>query len=140
MSERGESAQVVRFGVFEVDLRTGELRRQGLRIKLQEKPFQLLAVLVERAGSVVSREELQRRLWPEDTFADFDNGLNTAISKLREALGDSAGQPRFLETVPRRGYSREVVFACRLEMDYCLARVPTPIRPAEQSSVRRRPR
>jgi TolB-like protein/DNA-binding winged helix-turn-helix (wHTH) protein/Flp pilus assembly protein TadD len=93
-----------RFGVFELDLRAGELRKRGLRIRLQEQPFQVLAMLLEHPGEVVTREELQRRLWPADTFVDFDHGLNKAINKIREALGDSAESPRFVETVARRGY------------------------------------
>jgi TolB-like protein/DNA-binding winged helix-turn-helix (wHTH) protein/Flp pilus assembly protein TadD len=92
------------FGVFELDLRTGELRKHGLRIRLQEQPFQVLVMLLEHHGEVVTREELQKRLWPADTFVDFDHGLNKAISKIREALGDSAESPRFVETVARRGY------------------------------------
>jgi len=94
----------LRFGVFELDLRAGELRKHGLRVRLQEQPFQVLAALLEHPGEVVTREELQRRLWPADTFVDFDHGLNKAISKIREALGDSAESPRFVETVARRGY------------------------------------
>ena len=94
----------IRFGVFEVDLRGGELRKHGLRIRLQEQPFQVLAMLLEHAGEVVSREELQRKLWPANTYVDFDHGLNKAINKIREALGDSANSPRFVETVARRGY------------------------------------
>lgn len=93
-----------RFGVFELDLRAGELRKHGLRIRLQEQPFQVLAMLLEHPGEVVTREELQRKLWPADTFVDFDHGLNKAINKIREALGDSAESPRFVETVARRGY------------------------------------
>jgi TolB-like protein/DNA-binding winged helix-turn-helix (wHTH) protein/tetratricopeptide (TPR) repeat protein len=96
--------RTVRFGVFEVDLGAGELRRQGLKIKLQEKPFQVLARLLEHPGGVVTREELRERLWPDDTFVDFDHSLNIAVAKLREALGDSAEAPRFVETLPRRGY------------------------------------
>ena len=92
------------FGVFDVDLRSGELRKHGLRIRLQQQPFQVLAMLLERAGEVVSREELQQQLWPENTFVDFDHGLNKAINKIRDALGDSADAPRFVETVARRGY------------------------------------
>ena len=92
------------FGVFELDLRAGELRKRGLRVRLQQQPFQVLAMLLERAGEVVGREELQKRLWPADTFVDFDHGLNKAINKIREALGDSAESPRFVETVARRGY------------------------------------
>src|SRR6266850_2079518 len=95
---------LLRFGVFEVDLRAGELRKQGKRIKLQEQPFQVLAVLLQRPGEVVTREELRSQNWPPDTFVDFDNSLNTAINKLREGLGDSADNPRFIETLPRRGY------------------------------------
>jgi TolB-like protein/DNA-binding winged helix-turn-helix (wHTH) protein/Flp pilus assembly protein TadD len=94
----------LRFGVFELDLRAGELRKHGLRLRLQEQPFQVLATLLEHPGEVVTREELQRKLWPADTFVDFDHGLNKAISKIREALGDSAESPRFVETVARRGY------------------------------------
>ena len=94
----------VRFGVFEVDLRGGELRKHGLRIRLQEQPFQVLAMVLERAGEVVTREDLQKKLWPADTFVDFDHGLNKAINKIRDALGDSAGSPRYVETVARRGY------------------------------------
>jgi DNA-binding winged helix-turn-helix (wHTH) protein/tetratricopeptide (TPR) repeat protein len=98
------SRSILRFGVFEVDLRSGELHKQGLRIKLQEQPFHVLTVLLQRPGEVVTREELRNQNWPADTFVDFDNSLNTAINKLREALGDSADSPRFIETLPRRGY------------------------------------
>ncbi len=94
----------LRFGVFELDLRAGELRKHDLRVRLQEQPFQILAMLLEHPGEVVTREELQKKLWPADTFVDFDHGLNKAISKIREALGDSAESPRFIETVARRGY------------------------------------
>ena len=94
----------LRFGVFELDLRAGELRKHDLRVRLQEQPVQLLAMLLEHPGEVVTREELQKKLWPADTFVDFDHGLNRAISKIREALGDSAESPRFVETVARRGY------------------------------------
>ena len=94
----------LRFGVFEADLRAGELRKQGLRVRLQEQPFQVLVMLLENPGEVVTREEVQKRLWPADTFVDFDHGLNKAINKIREALGDSAESPRFVETVARRGY------------------------------------
>src|SRR5271166_1198233 len=104
MPRSSESHAVFRFGVFEVDLREGELRKSGLRVKLQEQPFQLLVTLLERPGEMVSREELQRRLWPADTFVDFDHSLNNAIKKLREALGDQAENPRFIETLHRRGY------------------------------------
>jgi TolB-like protein/DNA-binding winged helix-turn-helix (wHTH) protein/Tfp pilus assembly protein PilF len=92
------------FGVFELDLRSGELRKHGLRVRLQEQPFQVLAMLVEHSGEVITREELQKRLWPADTFVDFDHGLNKAINKIRDALSDSPESPRFVETVARRGY------------------------------------
>lgn len=98
------TAKIVRFGTFEVDLASGELRKNGVKIRLQEQPFQVLAFLLERAGEMVSREELQQRLWPTDTFVDFDHSLNTAVNKLREALGDTASNPRFVQTVARRGY------------------------------------
>jgi len=94
----------LRFGVFEMDLRTGELRKHGMQVRLQKQPFQVLAMLLEHAGEVVTREELQKYLWPADTFVDFDHGLNKTINKIREALGDSAESPRFVETVARRGY------------------------------------
>jgi TolB-like protein/DNA-binding winged helix-turn-helix (wHTH) protein/Tfp pilus assembly protein PilF len=94
----------VRFGRFEADLVTGELRRDGVRIHLQERPFQVLTALVLNAGELVSREELRRQLWGPDTFVDFDNSLNTAVTKIREALGDTAESHRFIETLPRRGY------------------------------------
>src|SRR6266481_6049498 len=98
------SRSILRFGTFEVDVRAGELRKQGVRIKLQEQPFHVLTVLLQRPDEVVTREELRSENWPADTFVDFDNSLNTAINKLREALGDSADNPRFIETLPRRGY------------------------------------
>ena len=95
---------VVRFADFEVDLRAGELRRNGVRIRLQEQPFRLLAALLDAGGGVVTREELRSRLWPADTFVDFDHRLAVAVSKLRDALRDSAENPKFIETVGRRGY------------------------------------
>ena len=104
MALETRSSAILSFGTFEVDLRAGELRKQGKRIRLQEQPFQVLTVLLQRPGDVVTREELRSQIWPEDTFVDFDNSLSTAISKLREALGDSADNPRFVETLPRRGY------------------------------------
>jgi TolB-like protein/DNA-binding winged helix-turn-helix (wHTH) protein/Tfp pilus assembly protein PilF len=94
----------LQFGAFEVDLKAGELRKQGVKVKLQEQPFQVLANLLEHAGDVVTKEELQKRIWPSDTFVDFDHGLHSAITRLREALGDSSESPRYIETIPRRGY------------------------------------
>jgi eukaryotic-like serine/threonine-protein kinase len=94
----------MRFGAFEVDLRSGEVYKHGIRLKLQDQPFQVLALLLEHSGDVVTREELRQKLWPADTFVDFDTGLNSAIKKLRDVLGDSAEEPRYIETLPRRGY------------------------------------
>ncbi len=104
MQEAHQLRGPLHFGVFEVDLRSGELRKHGLRVRLQEQPFQVLVMLLEHSGEVVTRDELQKRLWPADTFVDFDHGLNKTINKIREALGDSAESPRFVETVARRGY------------------------------------
>ena len=104
MAPQVQASRVLQFGAFEVDLRAGELRKSGARIKLQEQPFQILIMLLERPGDVLTREELRQKLWQADTFVDFDNGLNTAIKKLRDTLGDSADSPRFIETLPRRGY------------------------------------
>jgi Tol biopolymer transport system component/DNA-binding winged helix-turn-helix (wHTH) protein len=103
MAETDSQLRRIRFGSFEVDLRTGELRKAGLKQKFGGQPFQVLSILLERPGDIVTREELQKRLWP-DTFVDADHNLNTAINKIREALGDSAESPRFIETLPRRGY------------------------------------
>lgn len=93
-----------KFDEFEADLRAAELRKSGIRLKLQMQPFQVLVALLERPREVVTREELRQRLWPEDTFVDFDHGLNTAMVKLRDVLGDSASKPRFIETIAKRGY------------------------------------
>src|SRR5262245_22126149 len=100
----GVPAPLVRFGVFELDLRAGELRKAGVRLTLQPQSFQVLAMLVERPGELVTRDELRKQLWPDNTFVDFQHGLNAVINRLRETLGDSAETPRFIETVPRRGY------------------------------------
>src|SRR5262245_21195262 len=104
----GEMSQrlprIVRFGVYEFDTRSGEVRKQGTRIRLQEKPFQLLLLLLEHQGDIVTREQMQQALWPADTFVDFDHSLGTAVAKLRAALGDSAKNPRFVETIGGRGY------------------------------------
>src|SRR5712692_6493520 len=118
MAREAGSSAILSFGVFEVDLRSGELRKQGVRIKLQEQPFHVLTVLLQRPGEVVTREELRNQNWPADTFVDFDNSLNTAINKLREALGDSADNPRFIAPVTgvdgtARGSASEVSAAAR---------------------------
>lgn len=98
------SSRIVRFSTFEVNLHSGELHRRGQRVKLQEQPFQVLAALLQRPGEVVTREELRSKLWPADTFVDFDHSLNAAIKRLRDALGESAETPIFIETLARRGY------------------------------------
>jgi cholera toxin transcriptional activator len=98
------TAPKFRFGVFEADVRTGELRKHGIRLRLPDQPFVVLVALLERPGELVTREELVKRLWPDGTFVDFDHSLNTAVNRLRETLGDSAETPRFIETLPRRGY------------------------------------
>ena len=104
MSRPGSPISLVRFGAFGVDLRAGELRKDGRRIRLQEQPFQILTLLLERPGEAVSREDLRQKLWPTDTFVDFDHGLNSAVARLRGALNDSAERPKYVETVGRRGY------------------------------------
>jgi cholera toxin transcriptional activator len=103
-SSGNNSGRIARFGVFELDLAAGELRKNGAKLRLQEQQFQVLALLLERAGDVVTRDELRQKLWPSDTFVDFDHSLNTAVNKLRETLGDSASSPRYIETLARRGY------------------------------------
>ena len=104
MLEQLSSSRMIRFGVFEVDLAAGELRKGGVKIKLRDQPFRVLVALLARSGEVVTREELREKLWRDGTFVDFDRGVNTAVNKIRGALGDSAGRPRFVETLPRRGY------------------------------------
>jgi DNA-binding winged helix-turn-helix (wHTH) protein len=104
MPQPAPGAAILRFDVYALDLRAGELFKSGRKIKLQEQPFRILTLLLEHPGELVTREELRQRLWSEDTFVDFEHSLNTAIKKLRRALGDEAGKPRFVETLPRRGY------------------------------------
>src|SRR6516164_8617904 len=99
-----QSAGSARFGPFVLDLRNGELKREGRQVRLQGQPAQLLVLLVSRPGELVTREDLHAKLWPADTFVDFDHGLNNAVNRVREALGDSAGSPRYVETIPRKGY------------------------------------
>ncbi len=127
MSTPGCSPLVARFDIFEVDLRAGELYKAGRKIRLQVLPFQVLALLLEHPGEVVTREEFVKRLWPGDTFVDFDHSLNTAIKKLRRALGDDDKKPRFVETLPKRGYR----FIRVVEQ---ANRVPTPARTPSASS------
>jgi Tol biopolymer transport system component/DNA-binding winged helix-turn-helix (wHTH) protein len=104
VAQPATNPRIVHFGVFELDLDARELRKSGIKIKLHEQPFQILAILLERPGEIVTREELQKRLWPQDTFVDFDLSLNSAVKKLRQALGDDSANPRFIETLYRRGY------------------------------------
>lgn len=99
-----QTARCYRFGVFEADASTGELRRQGIRVKLNAQPFQVLCLLLDRAGELLSREEISRELWPDGTFVDYDHGVNSAVNRIREALGDTASSPRFIETLARKGY------------------------------------
>ncbi len=99
-----QPARRYRFGAFEADAATGELRRQGIRIKLNAQPFQVLLLLMDRAGQLLTREEISRELWPDGTFVDYEHGVNSAVNRIREALGDTAGNPRFVETLARRGY------------------------------------
>src|SRR4249919_3686668 len=112
MAETQSRPRLVRFGAFEVDVQTGELRKDGVKLKFSGQPFQVLAILLERPGDIFTREELQKRLWP-DTFVDVERNLNTAVNKIREVLGDSAESPRFIETLPRRGYR----FVAPVELD-----------------------
>ena len=125
-------SRVARFGVFEIDLSAGELRKNGVKQRLQGQPFQVLTVLLERAGEVVTREELQQKLWPSDTFVDFDHSLNTAINKVREALGDSASSPRFVETLARRGYR----FIAPVQTDTAAPKLEIPAPAAPTAPVR----
>src|ERR1700728_28986 len=138
MAEVEREVRLLRFENFEVDLRTGELRKAGVKQKFGGQPFQVLSILLERPGDVVSREELQKRLWA-DPFVDVDHNLNTAINKIREVLGDSAEKPRFVETLPRRGYR----FIGELEPPVLPAEEPVPepvvkVDPDRGSKPRRR--
>src|SRR5882672_9117750 len=123
MADVEHQLRLLRFENFEVDLRSGELRKAGVKLKFGGQPFQVLSILLERPGELVTREQLQKRLWP-DTFVDVDHNLNTAINKIREALGDSAESPRYVETIPRRGYR----FIGALEAS---APPPIPIEPIQ---------
>jgi len=104
MENLGPAPRAMRFGVFEIDPQAGELRKSGVKLKLQDQPFQVLITLLGKPGLIVTREELRKELWDTDTFVDFEHSLATAINKIRETLGDSADNPRFIETLPRRGY------------------------------------
>ena len=117
-------ARRVRFAGFELDLKAGELRGGGETVRLPEKPLRVLLILVDHGGELVTREEIRKRLWPNDTVVDFEHGINTAIKQLRRVLGDSADEPKFIETVPRRGYRLLVP----VELDAPIA-APTPSEP-----------
>ena len=126
--------RTIRFGAFEADLPSGEIRKSGSRIKLQDQPFKVLQILLEHPGDLVTREELQSRIWPEDSFGDFDHAVNVAVGKLRAALGDSAENPSFIETVPRRGY-RFVATVGRRSGGYASAAAADQRRSAQQSGI-----
>jgi DNA-binding winged helix-turn-helix (wHTH) protein len=122
-------SRIARFGVFDLDPRTGELRKRGVRVRLQEQPFQILTLLLDRAGDLVSRDELRQRLWSDEVFVDFEQGLNNAVAKIRTALGDSAESPRFVETLERRGYR----FIGAVEWVETGRQAPSPHHPASPS-------
>jgi len=123
-----QAPAIVRFDIFEIDLQAGELRKEGRKVRVQEQPFRVLSFLVERAGQVVTREELRDKLWPADTFVDFDHGVNSAVARLREALGDSAEKPRFIETIAKKGYR----FISSIQAD---DRPATPEQPRNRASI-----
>src|SRR3982750_971820 len=132
----GQLPRIIRFGAFEVDLDAAELRKQGLRLRLQEQPFQILAALLENPGAVVTREDLIRRLWADGTVVDFDRGLNAAVTRLRQALSDSAEAPRYVETVARRGYRFIGALTPDAPLPALLARVPPIDHPPAASPKR----
>src|SRR5215471_10047421 len=104
MDKPPEEMRLVHFGPFEANFTTGELRKHGIRLKLQDQPLQILKMLLAHPGELVTREEIQQKLWPSGTFVDFENGLNSAVNRLRDAIGDSAERPKFIATIPRKGY------------------------------------
>jgi cholera toxin transcriptional activator len=133
MQQVPDEKRYVRFGAYEADLRTGELRKHGIRLRLQEQPFQVLTMLLTNPGDLVTREQLQKRLWAGDTFVDFDHGLNTAINKLREVLSDSSASPKYIETLPRRGYR----FVAQVEFTNGAAKPaekPEPVSPSADAA------
>ena len=132
MEPASSTRKNMRFGAFELDARAGELSKHGIRLRLQDQPFRVLRVLLEHAGEVVTREELQQQIWPADTFVDFDRGLNNAVKRLREALSDSADQPRYIETLPKRGY--RFIAAVELVSSRNGDTGPTPPVPTEAAS------
>jgi len=126
VADTSHHSRIVRFGLFELDLRAAELRKNGVKIRLQEQSFRILAALLRKPGDVVTREELRSELWPSDTFVDFDHSLNAAVKRLRDALDDSAENPRFIETLSRRGYR------------FIATRAPDTVEPEQRQSKTRR--
>jgi DNA-binding winged helix-turn-helix (wHTH) protein len=126
MNESGIPARIARFGNFAADMRTGELRKHGRKIRIARHPFQILAMLLERPGELLMREEIRSSLWPADTFVDFEHGMNSAVRKLRDALGDTAKNPRYIETLPQRGYR----FIAKVEINDGAQQAATPTVPA----------
>ena len=139
MAAEFENPQNWRFGAFEVEGRTAELRRNGVAIRLQEQPSQLLLYLLQHAGEIVTREDLRAQLWPADTFVDFDHALNTAVMKLREALGDSSEKPLYIQTLPRKGY-RFVAPVSALPSNHLCRQSPQSRRVLAATSDRRPPK
>ena len=133
MAVQVQSHPVVRFGSFEIDVDAGELRHKGVKIKIQEQPFRILLALLERSGEVVTRDDLRERLWASDTFVDFEHSLNAAIKKLRQALGDDADSPRFIETIPKRGY--RFIAPVGAAAPRLASILPTPGPPLSQEAV-----
>jgi DNA-binding winged helix-turn-helix (wHTH) protein len=133
MISKAPASRLIQFGEFAIDPHAGELFKKGTKIKLQQQPFQVLAILLERPGDLVTREELRERIWPADTFVDFDHSLNTAVKKLRQALGDGTQKPRFVETLPRKGYR----FLGTVKGAAKVATAPTAKRNAASKSVGR---
>lgn len=127
--------KLLRFSVFEVDLEAGELRKNGRRIRLQDQPFQVLVTLLENAGRVVTRDDFRQKIWPADTYVDFDHSLNTAVNKIRESLGDSASSPRFVETLARRGYRFIARVDCAFVPPDSTMPLPAPSPSAAQTSA-----
>jgi len=128
-------ARRYRFGAFEADVTTGELRRQGIRLRLNAQPFQVLCLMLERPGEVLTREEIARELWPDGTFVDYEHGVNSAVNRIRDVLGDSAASPRFIETLARRGYRFVVPVERIAPQNELLTNAPQPLFPQDGTSA-----
>jgi len=128
-------ARRYRFGAFEADVATGELRRQGIRLRLNAQPFQVLCLMLERPGEVLTREEIARELWPDGTFVDYEHGVNSAVNRIRDVLGDSAASPRFIETLARRGYRFVVPVERIAPQNELLTNAPQPLFPQDGTSA-----